>query len=266
MLTKPTQVLSDGSYLVELTPKTHPGVSAPLTLRIIEYRLDPKVAQALAGLARSRNSRPADPRAVHRLVTTLLDPELAPAKALIRLYHERWEIEECIDETRTHQRLAALPLRSRTPLGVLQEWYGLVLAHYALRFLMATSAAQADLDPDRLSFTQALHVLDDVLVLWPLVQPQARPCFWQQVLAELRQPSTLLPPRRLRFNPRVLKRGQRKFRRKRPRDHGLSLKHRTFSDILLIYPIFAQISGRTWPDERGVAKRTVMTHTSYRGY
>lgn len=234
MLTKPSQVLSDGSYLVELTPKTHPSLSAPLTLRVIEYRLDPKVAQALKGLARSRNSSPADPRAVHRLVTTLLDPQLAPAKALILLYHERWEIEECIDEMRTHQRLATLPLRSRTPLGVLQELYGLVLAQYAIRSFMARSAAQADLDPDRLSFTHALHVLDDVLVLWPLVQPQARPCFWQQVLAELRQPSTLLPARRLRFNPRVLKRSQGKCRRKRPADHGISLKHQTFSDILLI--------------------------------
>jgi hypothetical protein len=234
MLTKPSQVLCDGSYLVELTPKTHPSLSAPLTLRVIEYRLDPKVAQALAGLARSRNSSPADPRAVHRLVTTLLDPELAPAKTLILLYHERWAIEECIDESRTHQRLAARPLRSRTPLGVLQELYGLVLAHYAVRFCMASAAAQANLDPDRLSFTHALQVLDDVLVLWPLVQPQARPCFWQHVLAELRQPSSLLPARRLRFNPRVLKRSQGKCRRKRPGDHGLSLKHRTFSDILRI--------------------------------
>ena len=233
-LTKPSQVLCDGSYLVELTPKTHRGLSAPLTLRVIEYRLDPKVAQALRGLARSRNSSPADPRAVHRLVTTLLDPKLAPAKALILLYHERWEIEEGIDEMRTHQRLATLPLRSRTPLGVLQELYGLVLAHYAIRCLMASSAAQADLDPDRLSFTHALHVLDDVLVLLTLVQPQDRPCLWQLVLAELRQPSSLLPARRLRFNPRVLKRSQGKCRRKRPTDHGISLKHRTFSDILRI--------------------------------
>jgi hypothetical protein len=234
MLKQPSQVLSDGSYLVDLTPKTHPELSAPLTLRVIEYQLDPKVAHALKGLARSRNSSPADPGAVHRLVTTLLDPEQAPAKALILLYHERWEIEECIDETRTHQRLSALPLRSRSPLGVLQELYGLVLAHYAVRSLMARSAAQADLDPDRLSFTHALHVLDDVVVLWPLLEPQARPCFWQHVLAQLRQPSTLLPPRRLRFNPRVLKRSQGKCRRKRPTDHGLSLKHQTFSDILLI--------------------------------
>ena len=234
MLTQPSRVLADGSYLVELTPKTHPGLREPLTLRVIEYRLDPQVAKALAGLARSRNSSPADPRAVQRLVTTLLDPDQYPAKTLIRLYHERWEIEECIDETRTHQRLSALPLRSRSPLGVLQELYGLVLAHYAIRSFMATSAAQANLDPDRLSFTHALHVLDDVLVLYPLVPPPARPCFWQQVLAELRQKSTLLPLRRLRFNPRVLKRSQGKCRRKRPTDHGLSLKHQTFSDILLI--------------------------------
>lgn len=234
MLTRPSRVLSDGSYLGELTPKTHPGLSQPLTLRVIEYQLDPTVAQALKGLARSRNTSPADPTAVHRLVTTLLDPEQAPAKTLILLYHERWEIEACIDESRTHQRLAAQPLRSRRPLGVLQELYGLVLAHYAIRSCMATSAAQADLDPDQLSFTHALHVLDDVLVLWPLIPPPARAWVWQHVLADLRQPNTLLPPRRLRFNPRVLKRSQGKCRRKRPEDRGLSLKHQTFSDILLI--------------------------------
>lgn len=234
MLTKPTQILADGSYLVQLTSRTSPGLQAPLTLRVIEYRLAPHLARALGSLPRSRNSRRADPRAVHRLVTTLLDPEHAPAKALILLYHERWEIELCIDETRTHQRLAELPLRSRTPLGVLQELYGLVLAHYAIRVLMATSAAQAGLDPDRLSFTHALHVLEDALVLLPLVPSSARACCWQQVLADLRQPSTLLSPRRLRFNPRVLKRGQRTFRRKRSHHRGLSLKHRSFSDILLI--------------------------------
>ena len=234
MLTKPTRVLRDGSYLVELTPSAYPGLREPLTVRVIEYRLDPQVAQRLAGLARSRNSSPADPRAVHRLVSTLLDPEQAPAKRLILLYHERWEIEECIDEHRTHQRLSSMPLRSRKPLGVLQELYGLVLAHYAVRSCMARSAAQANLDPDRLSFTHALHVLEDVLVLAPLVPAQARAGFWQHVLADLPQPSTLLPQRRLRFNPRVLKRSQGKCRRKRPGDQGFSLKHHTFSDILRI--------------------------------
>ena len=233
-LTKPTEVLSDGTYLVKQTPQSTPGLSKPQTLRVIEYRLDGKLAAALHGQAHSRNSSPHDPRKVHRLVTTLLDPVKYPAKQLILLYHDRWEIEEVIDETRTHQRLASGPLRSRSPLGVLQELYGLVLTHYAIRYFMATSAAEADLDPDRLSFTHALHVLDDVLVLYPLIQPEARPCFWEHVLAELRHKSTLLPTRRLRFNPRVLKRSQGKCRRKRPTDHGISLKHQQFSDILLI--------------------------------
>lgn len=234
MLTKPLRVLSDGSYLVQLTPATCQGLQAPLTVRVIEYRLEPQTAQHLAQLAQSRNSRPCDPTAVHRLVTTLLDPHEAPAKDLIVLYHERWEVELMVDETRTHQRLTARPLRSQTPLGVLQELYGLQLAHYAVRCLMATSAAQAHLDPDRLSFTHAIHVLHDALPLLSLVPPPTRPIVLQHILAELRLPATLVPPRRLRFNPRVLKRSQTKFRRKRPADQGFHLKHRSFADILLI--------------------------------
>jgi hypothetical protein len=234
MLTKPLRFLPDGSYLVQLTPATCQGLQAPLTLRVIEYHLEPQTAQRLGQLAQSRNSRPSDPTALHRLVTTLLDPQEASATDLLVLYHERWEVELTIDETRTHQRLAARPLRSQTPLGVLQELYGLQLAHYAVRSLMATSAAQAHLDPDRLSFTHAIHVLHDALPLLALVPPPTRPLVFQHVLAELRLPSTLLPPRRLRFNPRVLKRSQTKFRRKRPQDQGFHLKHRSFADILLI--------------------------------
>ncbi len=66
---------------------------------------------------------------VHRLVTTLLDPELYPALELVCAYHERWEIELTIDELQTHQRLAQRTVRSRTPVGVIQELYGLLLAH-----------------------------------------------------------------------------------------------------------------------------------------
>jgi Insertion element 4 transposase N-terminal/Transposase DDE domain len=233
MLTKPLRRLSDGSYLVELTPKTSRGLSHPLLLRVIEYRLNPPVAQQMKQLAQSTTSRACDPTQVHRLVTTLLDPQLYPALDLIVCYHERWEIELCIDEVKIHLRLSAHPLRSRTPLGVLQELYGLLLLHYALRTLMATSAAQADLDPDRLSFTHAIHVLSDALLLAPLVPIAAQSRFWQQVLADLRDPHTLLPPRRLRFNPRVLKHSSH-FRHKRSTDQGFHLKHRSFADILLI--------------------------------
>ena len=72
----------------------------------------------------------------HRLLTTLLDPERYPALELVCAYHERWEIELVIDETDTHLRLADRPLRSLKPLGVLQELYALLIAHYAIRCLM----------------------------------------------------------------------------------------------------------------------------------
>lgn len=233
MLTKPLRRLGDGSYLVTLTPTTSHGLREPLLLRVIEYTLDPPIAQQMKQLAHSTTSRPCDPTQVHRLVTTLLDPEQYPARALILCYHERWEIELCIDELKIHLRLSPHPLRSRTPLGVLQELYGLLLLHYAVRSCMATSAAQADLDPDRLSFTHAVHVLSDALLLAPLVPVAAKSRFWQQVLADLRDPDTLLPARRLRFNPRVLKHSSH-FRHKRSADQGFHLKHRSFTDILLI--------------------------------
>jgi hypothetical protein len=68
---------------------------------------------------------------VHRLVTTLLDPRIAPAVEVVCLYHERRESEVVIDEIDTPQRLAGRPLRSQKPEGVLQELYALLIAHYA---------------------------------------------------------------------------------------------------------------------------------------
>ena len=76
---------------------------------------------------------------MHRLVTTLLNPEQAPAQELILCYHERWEIEACIDEQKTHLRLSQQPLRSKEPALVRQELYGLLLAHYTVRWWMHQS-------------------------------------------------------------------------------------------------------------------------------
>jgi hypothetical protein len=231
----PSQVLADGSYLVHLPAGSQTGLKQPLTLRIIEYRLDPALADELSQLAHSPTARCSDPRQVHPLVTTLLDPQHAPALDLICLYHERWEIESSIDEMKTHQRLASHPLRSKFPTGVLQELYGMLLAHYAVRAFMAASAQEAQLDPDRLSFTHAIHVLHDAARIAPFIPSTHKLRFWHFVLAELRQPSSLLPPRRLRFNRRVIKRLPTAFRRRRPTDKGLHLKRRSFSDLLLIY-------------------------------
>ena len=88
-----------------------------------------------------------------------MDPGEVPAAELAAAYHERWEIEQVFDEVKTHQRGAATVLRSRKPGLVEQEIWGLLLAHYGIRHLMAEAADQAELDPDRLSFVRALRVV-----------------------------------------------------------------------------------------------------------
>jgi hypothetical protein len=110
-----------------------------------------------------------------RLVTTLLDPDQAPAAELAALYQQRWEIElapcgvvgprnPTSDELKTHLRGRRITLRSKTPELVRQEFYGLLLAHLAVRGLMHEAACQVDEDPDRLSFSHSLSVIRRNLV------------------------------------------------------------------------------------------------------
>ena len=229
---RPERLLSDGSYLISLPAEQED--QPPLHLRVIEYRLQPLVAQELAEQPVSRTSAGSDPRQVHRLVTTLLDPQQAPALDLIVLYHQRWEIELCIDEIKTHQRLSSQPLRSQQPELVYQECYGMLLAHYAVRAWMHRAALQAELDPDRLSFTHAIQVLEAATHEWALQATQERPRLRRRLLAALSEPSCLLPQRRLRFCPRVVKRAWSSFKRKRPELQTLHYKGATFRELLLI--------------------------------
>ena len=228
--TQRSRTLSDGSYLVTLRPKGQ----IPLILRVIEYRLHPLVAHDLALLPVSRTCRRADPTGVHRLVTTLLDPLQAPACELISLYHERWEIELVIAEVKIQQRLSPQPLRSKSPELLYQELYGLLLAHYAVRAWMHQSALQADLDPDRLSFTHALHVLDTACYEFALVAAEELPRLQERLLADLREPKTLVSVRRLRFCPRVVKRAFSSFYRKQCWHQSFQWKGSSFHDLLLI--------------------------------
>ena len=96
---------------------------------------------------------------LYRLVTSVLEPERAPARELAALYHERWEIETAFNELKTHLRGNRIVLRSKTPDSVRQEFYGLLLTHYAVRKLMHKAALKADLDPNRLSFVHAVRVV-----------------------------------------------------------------------------------------------------------
>lgn len=231
--------LPDGSYLTTLDPKTCAGLQEPLPVRIIEYHIDPRVADQLEQITPSRmhkNSSATNPEVhqVHRLLITLLDPELAPAKAVAQSYHERWEVEETIDETRNQQRLSQQPLRSRLPKLVLQEVYALLLAHHAVRRLMAQAAHTQQLDPDRISFTGAIQVLGQAIIQSALACPQQVERTLKRLGADLTTKGALVAPRRLRFNCRVVKHICTRFRRKRPEHHNLTLKHMSFPDILRI--------------------------------
>ena len=133
-------------------------------------------------------------------------------------YHERWEIEIVIDETDTHQRLAGRPLRSQKPVGVIQELYALLIAHYVIRWLMHQAALQVDVDPDRISFTHAVVVIQIAIPEFQMTARDDLPQLYARLLRDIA--AELLPERRLRSNPRVVKRKMSNFRLKRPQhDH-----------------------------------------------
>jgi Insertion element 4 transposase N-terminal/Transposase DDE domain len=204
---KPTYIrtLPDGSYLARIRPSDRTRrKTESLLVRIIAYTI---TDAALPGYGET-----------HRLLTTLLDPVLAPALDVACAYHERWEIELVIDETDTHQRLAGRPLRSQKPVGVIQELYALLIAHYVIRWLMHQAALQADVDPDRISFTHAVQVIQTAIPEFQMSARDALPQLYARLLRDIA--AELLPERRLRSNPRVVKRKMSKFRLKRPQhDH-----------------------------------------------
>ncbi len=100
-----------------------------------------------------------DAQAHYRLLTTLCDPVLAPAMELATLYHERWEVEAVFDELKTHLVRSRRVLRSKTPNGVKQEFYGWVLMHYATCWLMHEAASASRFEQRRLSFTGHVQLL-----------------------------------------------------------------------------------------------------------
>lgn len=204
---KVVRVLRDGSVLARIEPRVgledwaaRRAAGEHVLVRIVTYRYeDPEKPGTFI---------------TARLLTTLLDPKLAPALELITCYHERWEIELVIDEIDTHQRIAGRPLRSKKPVGVIQELYGLLIAHYAVRVLMFDAAEQEGLDPRRLSFLGTVRILKDALYEFAIVSRRQRDELYARLLRDIA--CELLPERRLRSNPRVVRRKMSKFKLKRP--------------------------------------------------
>jgi len=147
----------DGSYLAKIYPSStdRRKDTNAITVRVIEYRL--------VGVPGAEG--------IYRLVTTSLDAEQAPANELAALYHERWEVETALDELKTHLKGSKIVLRSKTPELVSQEFYGLMMAHFAVRGLMHEAAIAVDIDPDELSFVHAVRVIRRKLPIFLAIPP-----------------------------------------------------------------------------------------------
>jgi transposase IS4-like protein/DDE family transposase len=149
--------LPDGSYLSRIYPSQQDrrGGRNGVVVRVIEYRLE-----GVEG---------AEP--LYRLATTIPDHERAPAAELAAIYHDRWEIETALDELKTHLRGAGIVLRSKTPNLVRQEFYGLMMAHFAVRGLIHEAALKSGDDPDRLSFLHAVRVIRRKMAAFGAIPP-----------------------------------------------------------------------------------------------
>jgi hypothetical protein len=224
-LLKPHEVLPDGSCLSKIyanntdRKKDQNGI----VVRVLKYQLDDP-------------QRPGHGE-TRRLVTTLLDHVQHPIKELVNLYHERWEHELVNDEQKTHQDPRrpgkSTHLRSESPSGVIQELYGLSLAHFVIRKAMFEAASKIKIDPDRVSFVGAIQILQ---VRLPECDPNPTASslrkWFDRLLRELT--GELVEPRRNRVNPRVVKAARRKWKAKKPTDYGLAKLSKTFMDSILV--------------------------------
>ncbi len=218
MVFQPIRRLADGSYLAKVYRGSwyRTQDSKGILARIIEYTFDDP-------------GRPGSGQK-HRLLTTLLNAREHHATELIMLYHERWEEELAIDELKTHQQERPV-LRSETPVGVVQEIYGLLLGHYVIRKLMCEAAATIDVAPRRLSFVNTLKILRCRL---PECDPA--PCglrrWYADLIAEVAE--NVLEPRRNRINPRVIKRKMSRWLKKRPKHRDLPQPTRNFRHSIVL--------------------------------
>jgi hypothetical protein len=149
----------DGSYLSRIYSSTSDRRNRRngIAVRVIDYRLKDV----------------ADAEPIYRLITTIGDRKQAPARELAALYHERWEIETAFDELKTHLRGAQIVLRSKTPELVRQEFFGLLMAHFAIRGLMHEAALKAGEDPDRISFVHSTRVVQRRMARFVAIPPSA---------------------------------------------------------------------------------------------
>lgn len=140
---RPVEYLPDGSYIAEVIPPAKSGMVS-FRLRVIEYKL-PDAQDGKDEL--------------YRLVTTILDPEQAPAKELAALYHERWDVEGFFKQIKSVQLNDARIFRSKSPDGVRQEFWAHLAVRYATMRVIVDAAHNAGLDPDRISHKDTVRII-----------------------------------------------------------------------------------------------------------
>ncbi len=156
------KVLEDGSYLSWIAPdgKSKKKGGTKIMVRVIEYTIDTE----------------GEPE-IYRLITSLTDIALFPALLLAMEYHKRWEVENTIDELKVHLLGRKTPIRSLNPREVVQEVYGWLLGHWAVRSLMFQVATHAQISPLRLSFTGTLNVVRRAIPKFQRLEPEEVPFF-----------------------------------------------------------------------------------------
>jgi len=192
--------LADGDDLVEIklppaARRAHPHLPKARLVRAIRYQRPGFQPQTL--------------------LTSLTDDMAYPAAEIVALYHERWEIELGFDEKKTHLLERRETLRSKTATGVLQEVWGLAIAYNLIRLMMTQVAEQAHVAPRRISFWNAVLLIRNFAVTAWDVAPGTLPALLRTLTRDLRL--LVLPERRPRSNPRVVKIKMSNFPRKPPR-------------------------------------------------
>lgn len=218
---KPLKHLSEGSYLVKVYPSANHRRDdrEGMLLRVIEYTLDDP---ARTGCGEK-----------HRLITNLIDEVKYPAMELVVLYHQRWEIEIDNDEITTHQLDRAVELRSRTPDRVVQEMYGILVAHNAMRSVMYESARSIDIDPRTLSFINAVRIVRETVQTMRDAPTGQLPLLYRGMLAQIA--AARLPARDGRINPRVVKVVRpSNFPAKKPEHRNWPQPKKTFAESIVM--------------------------------
>jgi len=192
------QQLADGSYMSWIAPdrKSKKKGATRIPVRVIEYVIEENGTEQ-----------------VYRLITDLVDIALFPALLLAREYHMRWEIENTLDELKTHLNSRKTPIRSKTPRLIVQEIYGWLLAHWAVRCLMFKASTNAGISPLRLGFTGSLRVLRRAIPLFQQIPNPSLHLFVSWLIEEILEQE--IPPRQGRINPRVVKKPRSKFKSKK---------------------------------------------------